>query len=149
MSIEQAPHAAHLVAKVAAVTRRSSPIGQGGARTWYFPDGFLPAKQLEATVEAHEALMILNVNDTPAHLRIDFYFEDREPILAVPVTIDAGRVRCIRLDWPQHLGGVRLPTCTQYAMRVESNVNVIIQQGRIDTTQPNLSYYGSMGFCQA
>jgi hypothetical protein len=132
-----------------ALTRRSAHRrAPGGARVWYFPDGYLPAKHADDKVDAHEALMILNVSKKPAHLKIDFYFEDHEPILAVPVTIGGQRVRCIRLDWPQDLKGVSLPTCTQYAIRVRSNVNIIIQQGRIDTTQANLSYYGSMGLCE-
>jgi hypothetical protein len=131
-------------------TARRSPRRRlkGGARTWYFPDGYLPAKNSADKVDAHEALMILNVSKKLAQLRIDFYFEDRDPILAVPITIGSQRVRCIRLDWPQDLEGTHLPVCTQYAIRVRSNVNIIIQQGRIDTTQSNLSYYGSMGLCE-
>jgi hypothetical protein len=52
------------------------------------------------------------------------------------------------LDRATDLGGVELPVATQYAIRVRSNVNVIVQQGRIDTTQTNLSYYGSMGMSE-
>ena len=121
---------------------------KGGARTWYFPDGYLPEKNSADKVDAHEALMILNISKKPAQLRVDFYFEDREPILDVPIKIGAQRVRCIRLDWPQDLDGICLPVRTQYAIRVRSNVNIIVQMGRIDTTQSNLSYYGSMGFCE-
>ncbi len=120
----------------------------GGAKTWYFPDGYLPAKRAGDEVEAHEALMILNVVDQPARIQLDFYFEDRPPVLDVAIEVGAMRVRCIRLDHPEDINGVKLPVCTQYAIRLRSNVKTIVQQGRIDTTQTNLSYYGSMGFCE-
>ena len=119
-----------------------------GARTWYFPDGYLPPKTEGEAVEAHEALMILNTTQAPARLSIDFYFEDREPVKDVQVQIGKERVKCIRLDYPEDLGGLKLPVATQYSIRVRSDVNILIQQGRIDTTQANMSYYGSMGFCE-
>ena len=34
---------------------------EGGKKVWYFPDGFLPAKNPEGPMEAHEALMLFNV----------------------------------------------------------------------------------------
>jgi hypothetical protein len=113
---------------------------------WYFADGYLPPKKSGAAVEAHEALMVLNANAEAAELLLDFYFEDREPITEVRVVIGGQRVKCIRLDHPDALGGIRLPVATQYAIRVRSNVAIVVQQGRIDTTQSNLSYYGSMGY---
>ena len=32
----------------------------GGAKTWYFPDGYLPEKIDNGSMEAHEALMLFN-----------------------------------------------------------------------------------------
>src|SRR5437016_1351651 len=117
------------------LARRAKPqrVGRAesaGARNWYFPDGYLPAKQSGAAVEAHEALMILNVGPRPARMRFDFYFEDREPITDVAIELGARRVKCYRLDRPREIGGVELPVTTQYAVRVRSNVPVIVQLGR-------------------
>lgn len=131
------------------LARTSLPAGgSGGARLWYFPDGYLPAKTPGTRVDAHEALMILNVSPRAAHIQLDFYFEDRPPVTDVPITVGGQRVRCIRLDWPHDINGVELPVAVQYAIRLRSNVNVIVQQGRVDTTQSNLSYYGSMGLSE-
>ena len=33
-------------------------------------------------IEAHEALMLLNVTEQPAHVLLDFYFEDKTPCWA-------------------------------------------------------------------
>ena len=121
---------------------------KGGARIWYFPDGYLPAKTGGDSLEAHEALMILNVNDEPADVKIDLYFENREPITDIPVSVGARRVVCLRMDKPGDVAGHRIPALTQYALRVRSNVNVVVQFGRLDTAQENLAYYTGVGFCE-
>ena len=46
----------------------------GGAKTWYFPDGYLPEKIDNGEMEAHEALMLLNTNKQEADVLIDIYF---------------------------------------------------------------------------
>lgn len=38
-------------------------MSHGGAKTWYFPDGYLPEKVGSGPMEAHEALMLLNTNE--------------------------------------------------------------------------------------
>jgi hypothetical protein len=118
----------------------------GGARTWYFPDGWLPQKTAGGALEAHEALMILNTSSRSARVSLDIYFEKGNPVKDIPVAVPAERVICLRLDKPEELGGLRIPTATQYAIRLRSDINVIAQFGRLDTTQPNLAYYTTMGY---
>lgn len=118
----------------------------GGAKIWYFPDGYLPAKQAGAVLEAHESLMLLNVGNVAACASIDIYFSEREPILDIAVNVPAERIISLRMDVPTDLGGAVIPILTQYALRVRSNQNLVLQFGRLDTTQTNLAYYGSNGF---
>ena len=92
--------------------------------------------------------MILNVGDRPARILLDFYFEDREPVTDVAIVLGARRVKCFRLDRPSEIGGVELPVATQYATRVRSDVPIIVQQGRMDTQQANLTYFASMGMSE-
>ena len=119
-----------------------------GARTWVFADGYLPPPPTEPGVglEAHEALMILNTGETPANIRLDFFFDNRAPIKDIPIRVDAERVICLRLDHPKEIGGVVLPVLTQYAIRVRSDVKIVVQFGRLDTTQANLAYYLNVGY---
>lgn len=123
-------------------------VSSGGAWTWYFPDGYLPHKNGDGLVEAHEALMLLNTQSRPAQVLLDFYFEDRDPVQGIPVTVLPERIRCLRLDHPQDIGGLEIPPLTQYSVRVRSDVNIVAQFGRLDTTQPNLAYYTTSGFCE-
>ncbi|MFH2068115.1 MAG: sensory rhodopsin transducer [Candidatus Omnitrophota bacterium] len=118
----------------------------GGAKIWYFPDGYLPEKTGEANLEAYEALMLLNVNDAPAEVRLDFYFEDRQPVKDIPVKVGAERrVVCLQLDKPECIGGLQISPLTQYSIRVRSNLPIVAQFGRLDTTQTNLPYYCASG----
>jgi len=119
---------------------------RGGAKTWYFPDGYLPEKNTDAMLESHEALMILNTGEKDAHIAIDIYFEDRPPIRDIDTIVGSERVRTLRLDNADDIGGVRIPVLTQYSLRVRSDVDVVLQFGRLDVSQPNLAYYGTMGF---
>jgi hypothetical protein len=114
----------------------------GGARTWYFPDGYLPEKQTGAGgPEAHEALMLLNVSGQDADVELDFYFEGHAPEKGIKVSVGSERVKTLRLDHPEEIGGVQLAPLTQYAIRVRSSIPIVAQFGRLDTTQANLSYY--------
>jgi hypothetical protein len=121
-------------------------MGQAGARIWYFPDGYLPEKTGPGPMEAHEALMLLNVNSRPANIKLDFYFEDKVPVKDIALSVGAERVRTLRLDHPEDIGGLRIPLLTQYSIQVRSDVDIVAQFGRLDTTQVNMAYYGSMGW---
>lgn len=121
---------------------------KGGAKSWYFPDGFLPEKKGSGPLEAHEALMILNVGHNDAHVLIDLFFENAAAVKGIKTTVQSERVKTLRLDNPEHMGGFLIPILTQYAIAVRSDVEVIVQFGRLDTTQTNLAYYGTMGFCE-
>lgn len=119
---------------------------QGGAKTWYFADGYLPEKLGNSQIEAHEALMLLNTGDSYAEVKIDIYFEDKPPVKDIEANIDPERIKTLRMDNPADIGGLEIPPLTQYSIRVRSNVNIIAQFGRLDTTQNNMAYYGVAGY---
>ncbi|PKL14102.1 MAG: hypothetical protein CVV52_03265 [Spirochaetae bacterium HGW-Spirochaetae-8] len=119
---------------------------QGGARVWYFPDGYLPKKVKDGLMEAHEALMLLNTSTEDVVVTLDFYFSDRKPIKDILVPVLGETVVSLRLDHPEDIGGVMIEPLVQYAIRVRSPKPIVAQFGRLDTTQVNMAYYGSMGF---
>lgn len=116
-----------------------------GAKVWLIPDGFLPARG-EGRLVGHEAICIVNVEDRAANVELDFYFEDREPILGVPVHVGARRTLHVRTDQPEMLGGVELPRQVPYAVRVRSDVPIAVQYSRMDVSQPNLTLMTSMAY---
>lgn len=120
-------------------------MGMNGAKTWCFPDGYLPEKTGQGSMEAHEALMLLNCGKNPANVKLDLYFEDRDPVKDIPVIVGAERVKTLRLDNPDDIGGFEIPALTQYSIRVRSDVDIVVQFGRLDTTQNNMAYYVGVG----
>ena len=120
-----------------------------GACTWYFPDGDRPPLD-DGPVEAHESLMILNVNQQPAQIELDLYWTDKEPTIGIKVHVEAERVRCLRVPWFEDRDDaqrVEIPFRTQYAIRVRSNVPVICQYGRLEVI-PNHMLYTTMGYVE-
>ena len=105
---------------------------------WLIPDAFLPAAGPHEP-HGHEAICVLNTHTEDAHLTLDFYFEDREPIRNVTLTLPAERARHLRTDRPQDLGGAEIPRETPYAVRVRSSLPIAVQYSRLDVTQPNYS----------
>lgn len=119
-----------------------------GAKVWVFADGWLPKKTPSPSgLEAHEALMIVNTGSVAANVKLDFYFDNKAPVKDVPITVAPERVICLRLDHPDEIGGLSIPPMAQYALRVRSDVKVVVQFGRLDTTQNNLAYYVNVGHC--
>jgi len=123
-------------------------MAKGGAQLWYFPDGYLPEKKPGGALESHEALMVLNTQDKPASITMDIYFEERSKKQTVTFEVAPETVKTLRMDNPDDLGGISIPFLTQYALRVSSDLGVVVQFGRLDATQENLAYYGTMGFCE-
>lgn len=119
-----------------------------GSKTWYIADGWIPLKSKTADtgLEGHEALIILNYQKEDAEILLDIFFEDKDPINDIRLKVPRNRVRCFRMDSADEIGGVVIDRHTQYALRIKSNVEVIVQFGRMDVTQDNLAYVGLMGF---
>jgi hypothetical protein len=105
----------------------------------------MKARADNAGFEGHEAIMILNCQDRPAQVLMDVYFEDREPLEGIKLAVPARRIKCFRMDHPGEIGGVEIRRLEQYALRFRSDVEVIVQYGRMDVTQDNLAYIGMMG----
>ena len=116
-----------------------------GKKVWLFPDGERPPVG-EFELIGHESYVVLNPNDKDAHLTITVYFEEKPPIENVSAMVAAQRVGCFRTHDPEQFGGITLPVGQQYALKIESDVPVVIQYGRLDTRQQNMAFYTTMGY---
>ena len=104
-----------------------------GKRRWFVPDAYLPAASSPAA-PSHESACLLNASEQDARVRFVFFFEDREPLGPVDVTLGARRTRHVRLDDAEQLGGVELRRGVPYAYTVESDVPIVVQHSRLDTS---------------
>ncbi|MDD6307873.1 MAG: sensory rhodopsin transducer [Clostridia bacterium] len=116
-----------------------------GKKLWVYPDLEMPPKG-DFPLIGHESVIILNMNDAPANIRMTLYFDNKEPVRDIPLVVEANRVRCLRTYNPDDFGGFEIPGETQYALRIESDVPVVCQYGRLDTRQQNMAFYTVMGY---
>lgn len=115
-----------------------------GYKHYMFVDGDLPGNGDDPNLPGHEALMITNRHEQDANIIVNLYFEDKDPVKGLHLTVPAQRVICIRTD---------LPICEekyqisfgQYSLELESDIPVCASFGRLDRRY-NLGYYVT-GYC--
>ncbi len=110
-----------------------------GKKKWYIPDAFNPSTGQGEKWESHDCVSILNVGEQDAKVRFAFYFEDREPVEDIYVTITGRHCKHVQMNRPELLGGYAVPRDVPYAIMVESDVEIIVQYSRMDVTQPNMT----------
>ena len=116
-----------------------------GKKVWIFPDTELPPEGL-GVIPGHESVIITNVCDRDAHVRITLIYTDREPADDLIVTVGAKRVRCLRTNEEKDFGG-RVPVIgEQYAIMLESDVPIVAQYGRAEPR--TVSFYTTPGYCE-
>ena len=118
-----------------------------GKKVWLIPDCELP-REGEGVLKGHESVIIVNDSDVKAEINVTVYFTDSEPYKNIKWTVDAGRVRCFRMNNLDDMCGYAVPLETQYAMKLTSNCNIVVQYGRLDNTQANLAFYTTMGYSE-
>ena len=116
-----------------------------GAKVWLIADSYLPDRSTN-DMRSHESVCVLNLNPRPAKLKITVYFEDREPLTGFEAECPAQRTVHVRLEKIKNRGGEMIPLAKPMALMVESNLDVVVQHTRLDTTQPALALMTTMGF---
>ena len=104
-----------------------------GKLQWFVPDAYLPADSSHG-VASHEAACLLNTGSRDATVSFTFFFEDRDPLGPVEISLGARRTRHVRLDEPASIGGLELPRGVPYAYAVESDEPIVLQHSRLDTS---------------
>ncbi|MDR3567826.1 MAG: sensory rhodopsin transducer [Syntrophobacteraceae bacterium] len=106
-----------------------------GKRKWAIAEGYIPAwsNGPEPEFTSHETFCILNTGDSDAHVEVTIYFSDKEPVGPYKVRVPARRTQHVRfnnLTVPQPI-----PTDTNYASLIESDVPIVVQHTRLDSRQ--------------
>lgn len=117
----------------------------GGKRQWFVPDAFLPAES-SGGFTSHEAACLLNAGDHEAQVRFTFFFEDRDPIGPIDLKLEPRRTWHVRLDDPSSLGGVELPRGVPYAYALESDVPIVLQHSRLDTSAGGYTLFTTIAY---
>ena len=118
-----------------------------GKKVWIVPDCELP-KEGEGIAKGHESVIIVNDSNTDAEINVKLYFTDREAYDNIKWTVKAGRVRCFRTNNVNDMCGFNVPFETQYAMKISSNCEIVVQYGRLDNTQSNLYFNTTLAYTE-
>jgi hypothetical protein len=87
------------------------------------------------------------VSERDAIVGFTFYFEDRDPLTAPPLTLGARRTRHVRLDRADDVG-VALPKGVPFAYAVSSDVPLVLQHSRLDTTAGGYTLFTTIGYSE-
>jgi hypothetical protein len=122
------------------------PHAMLGKRRWAIPEGYIPPDDSAKSraLISHEAACLLNASDSDAHVQLTVYFADREPAGPYRVTVPARRTLHLRfndLREPE-----RIPTGTDYASVIESDVPIVVQHTRLDSRNENYALLTTIAF---
>lgn len=118
-----------------------------GKKCWLIPDCELP-KEGEGIMKGHESVIVVNDTDKDAQIKVKLFFVDKDAYEDITWTVKANRVRCFRMNNPSDMCGYVVPYETQYAMKLTSSEDVVVQYGRLDNRQTNLAYYTTLGYAE-
>ncbi|MDB4965754.1 MAG: hypothetical protein JWN44_1443 [Myxococcales bacterium] len=109
--------------------------GAIGKRRWAIAEGYIPegSHGPEPEMLSHETACLLNATGDDAHVTITVFFRDREPAGPYRVTVPARRT--VHLRFNDLVEPEPIPTATDYASVIESDVPIVVQHTRLDSRQ--------------
>ena len=122
-----------------------------GKKIWIFPDAYLPAvgnpykTSSSGDQYSHESLCIVNSSSSIANLSIDFLYEDEDPIEDYKTIIGIKRSLHLRLDQIE-IKGQKLLREKPYSIILKSDIKVVAQLSRLDTTSQYNAFMTSLGW---
>tara|TARA_Y100000591_G_C21685146_1_gene620143 strand:+ start:371 stop:763 length:393 start_codon:yes stop_codon:yes gene_type:complete len=122
-----------------------------GKKIWVFPDAYLPAKgnpyktSSSGDQFSHESLCIVNYASKDANLIIDFLYEDEEPRDNFKAIIGSKKSLHLRLD-NITVNGMDLPREKPYSIVLKSDIKIVAQLSRLDTTSEYNSFMTALGW---
>jgi hypothetical protein len=118
-----------------------------GKKRWIIPDCELP-REGEGELKGHESVIIVNDNEEDVDVKVTLFFTDDPAYDGIVWRVKAKSVRCFRMNNLDDMCGFKVPLETQYAMKLESSGDIVLQYGRLDNRQINLAYYTTLGYTE-
>jgi hypothetical protein len=117
-----------------------------GKKLWAIADGYIPGSSHgpQPQMTSHDTLCFLNVTKTNAEVKITIYFSDSPPVGPYKLNVPAERTMHIRFNNLKDPAPV--PTDTEFAALIETDVPVIVQQTRLDSRQAENALFSTIAF---
>lgn len=106
-----------------------------GRRHWAIAEGWIPGESHgpAPAMTSHETACLLNTNDRDAHVEINLFFADRDPVGPYRLTVPAKRTLHMRFNDLKDPAPV--PLETNYSSVIDSDVPIVVQHTRLDSRQ--------------
>ncbi len=118
-----------------------------GRTRWAIPEGWIPAYSEGNgghALESHEAACLLNAGTADAHVQITVFFSDRDPAGPYRVVVPARRTLHLRFN--DLRDPEPIPTATDYASVIESDVPIVVQHTRLDARQAESALLSTIAY---
>ena len=121
------------------------PIGQ---TVWCVPGGHVPLQSTghEPEFTSRDELCFLNVADKDAQVSLTIYYADREPVGPYRLLIAARRCRNVRIN--DLIEPEAVPLDTDYGALIESDVPIVMQFSRLDSSTGSVETSMSSPYCE-
>jgi hypothetical protein len=117
-----------------------------GKTAWAIAGGRIPllstGKEPENT--SRDELCFLNAGFEEAHVEVTLFYSDRDPVGPYQLAVPARRVRRVRIN--DLINPEAPPLNTDYGAIVESDLPIVVQLDRKDTSRCENSILTTMGF---
>jgi len=116
-----------------------------GKKTWLIPDTYLNSVSKNQS-PSHESVCVINTSVIDAKIKLTLFFEDREKRDDFESFCGAGKTHHIRLDKIRSKSGEPIPKDVPYAILLESNVQVVVQYSRLDTSAAEMALMTTIAY---
>jgi hypothetical protein len=112
-----------------------------GKKIWSFAGGHIPLRSngKEPAFTSHDKISILNASNQDATISIAIFYDSREPVRKYEVRLTSRRMKKIRFN--DLIDPLPVPLDTPFGFILTSDVNVIVQFSRADTSADRLAAF--------
>jgi hypothetical protein len=117
-----------------------------GRTTWAIAGGRIPFRSTGREPEntSRDELCFLNSGFDEANVEITFFYADRDPVGPYKLKVPARRVRRVRVN--DLINPEAPPLDRDYGAIVESDIPIVVQFERKDTSRPENAISTTLGF---
>jgi hypothetical protein len=117
-----------------------------GHTTWVIPGGRIPVRSTgrEPDFTSRDELCALNTGPSTARLKLHIYYSTRDPVGPYEISVSSKRVVSVRFN--DLIDPEAIPLDEPFACVIESDVPIVVQFTRQDTSQPENAISTTVAF---
>lgn len=117
-----------------------------GQKKWAFSAGMIPVKStgIEPDFVSQDKISILNTSDKDAQVKLILYFTDKKAVGEYEIEVAAERIKRFRVN--DLIDPHAIPLGVAYGGYIQSNVPIVVQFTKQNTSQDALALLGTTAY---